>query len=458
MTACYVLTNLLASRPSAKRLLPCPAQENIVHKTTKVPLILHPEDRPNNDNNNINHHHTTTAVAAATDAAAAAPLTLRMGDLPGYTGWARPIVTTAAWYEVSTPESIRVATTDVPFVYAVQCRYHLDDCRRLQALFDTRAYGPAIVTGTVQNHHNGTYTVTFLFHDPGEYVIEIVLAFSHVAPLSTFPSRIEPLYEGYLLPGLPTTIQVVPDDKGDKADTIHARNNDIPRPVCRSQDFFDATQTSSLQKARWKVTHRNRGTGGIPDPTTNTTFDQYKYGAGSIGFAADYIYRDCDLPKLDVLVRISLNRLKDLSSDHHRHHDDVIVFIGDSHMRKQYKLFLEQFGDHWTSVYLKTNDGLLVRFPEIRLALEQITAQQNKTNQRGKTYILFNAGLHEIDILCSQKRVQTRGRVISTPDKNFSCTQQYRSNLIELTKLVMNVPNALRIFQSTSSGWIKWGN
>eukprot|EP00977_Amphora_coffeiformis_P011918 scaffold2917_cov191-Amphora_coffeaeformis.AAC.11 len=457
VTACYVLTNL-ASLPLVKRSPPpCPGQEIINHnKGTDLPLLLH------QDHGLISNNNTDTTAAAATVATtttttttATTPLTLRMGDLPGYTGWARPIVTTAAWYEVTTPTVVNVATTvGVPFVYTVHCRHQ--KCRTLNALFDTRAYGPAILTGTVQKSHphNGTYTWTIIFHDPGEYVVEIVLAFSHVNPLATFPCTTEPLYEGYLLPGLPTTIQVV-DDKNNQVDTNAATNTVQPRPVCRARDLYEKNPTSALQKARWKVTQRNRGTGGIPNPHMNATFDEYKYGAASIGFVADYVYRDCDLPNLESLVKQSLARLVDPPLDHE---NDVIVFIGDSHMRKQYKLFLEHFGDRLTSVYLKTNDGLLVRFPEIRLGLEKITAQLNNAKHRGKAYILFNAGLHEIDILCSQKRVRSRGRVISTPDDNFSCTQQYRSNLMELTKLVLDVPGALRVFQSTSAGWIKWGN
>ena len=411
VTVCYVLINL-GTLPTRLR---CPESEITVKR--KLPLLPLDSD--------INNDST---------------LTLRWGDLPGYTGWARPVVTTAAWYEVTT--ELNVATTGMPFVYTIHCRHQ--GCRALEALFDTRAYGPAIITGTVESHHNGSYTLTMIFHDPGEYVVEIVLAFSHVAPLATFPSKIEPLYEGYLLPGLPTTIRVL--DKADTSENVPTSVN--RRPFCRSQDFSEANTTSTLQKTRWKVTKRNRGTGGVPNPTVNTTFDEYKYGAGSIGFAADYVHRDCDLPELAPLVSQSLAVLD--PSNH------TVVFIGDSHMRNQYKLFSEHFGYRLASLYLKTNDGLLVRFSEIRFALETLKEQQKATNRN--IYILFNAGLHEIDILCSQKRVRSRGRVISTPDENFSCTQQYRSNLIELTQLVLHVPGALRVFQSTSAGWIKWGN
>lgn len=407
VTACYALVNLQA----LSLRLGCPGP--VIALERKPPL--HPMDRIVDD-----------------------PLTLRFGDLPGYTGWARPVVTTAAWYEVKAEAD--VATAGVPFVYHLHCRH--EECRNLEALFDTRAYGPAIITGTVHGHHNGSYTLSMVFHDRGEYVVEIVLAFSHVAPLATFPSKNEPMYEGYLLPGLPTTVQVIDGVESPAKVTSH-------RPTCRPQDVYEANHTSVLHRARWKVTQRNRGTGGgVPDPKRNATFEEYKFGAGSIGFAAGFVYRDCHLPKLKTLVNDTLSTLD--PSEH------VVVFIGDSHMRKQYKLFLEHFGDRLTSLYLKTNDGLLTRFPDIRRALKQLKDQQQV--KRRKIYILFNAGLHEIDILCSQKRVRSRGRVISIPDEKLSCTEQYRSNLIELTELVLDVPDALRVFQSTSAGWIKWGN
>ena len=368
------------------------------------------------------------------------PLTLSYGDLPGYTGWARPVHTTAPWYRVEVPST---TTVGVESIWTIQCR--VPACRNFNALFDVRAYGPAIVPGHVVHHeqHSGHYNVSFFFQDAGIYVVEIVLAFSHVLPLSRFPTKTEPKYEGYLLPGMPTTVLVNHNTSYKTSpSTLHIRRQ------CKKSDLVETNSTSALDKGRWKVIERTQSTGKIPDPHMDTSFVDYKYGSSSIGFKADYLYKDCDLADVPSLVSQS-TKLNDRSKH-------TIVFIGDSHMRKQHKIFVQHFADLFPSVYLKTNDGLLTRFPEISQGLDTLKREQNNTG--GKIHIIFNAGLHEIAILCSQRRVQSRGRVIPTPDKAFSCTEQYRLNLRTLISLVVNIPTASLVFQSTSAGWLKWGN
>jgi hypothetical protein len=219
--------------------------------------------------------------------------------------------------------------------------------------------------------------------------------------------------------------------------------------------LLQVNDTSILQRARWKVNRRTRGQGHLPQ--ANASFWEYKHGLASIGFTADYVHQGCHLPTVSQL-QAAARRLP--GSGHH-----VIILIGDSHMRKQHKLFLEHFGDIFTSIYLKTNDGLLVRLPEIRASLQAVAlaAQAETTTAKTHFYTLFNAGLHEIAILCSQRRIGSRGRVISIPDEEFSCTEQYRRNLLDLVAVVeeempTTTTSDLRVFQSTSAGWLKWGN
>ena len=372
------------------------------------------------------------------------PLTLTYGDLPGYTGWARPIQSTAAWYTIA-PVPPAVATVGEPFTWTLSC--HSPCPLNLSALFDTRAYGPSILPGKVERHPSGnSYTVTVNFLDSGTYVVEIVLAFSNVPPLTSFPLTFtfdEPLYEGYLLPGAPFSVQVV--HKQGEVNTTRTGQHS-----CGAPELYESTTTSALSKARWKVTSRTRDTGAVPNPGLNASYEEYRRGPGSIGFTADYVYMACRLTSLNLLVEQS-NALP-------YRNQHVIVFIGDSHMRKQYNLFLEYFGGSFESIYVKTNDGLSTRFLEITKALDKLKKMQQERGAQKQIHVLFNAGLHEIAILCSQRRVRSRGRIINVPDEAFSCTQQYEVDLTKLIKLVRGLPNASVVFQSTSAGWLKWGN
>jgi hypothetical protein len=391
---------------------------------------------------------TSTWVTATERTPGSSRQWLSFGDLPGYTGWPRPSDSTAAWYNGRLPSS--PAKARQVFRIQLACRHDTNqECWRLEALWDVRAYGPAILPGRVTSFHNGSYAVDFLFHDPGVYVVEVVLAFSNVAPLASFPSIHEPAYEGYLVPGFPTTVVVQPSLNPPPANDDEAIH---PARTCGSDDLLQVDDTSILQRARWKVSRRTRGQGNLPQ--TNSSYWDYKHGLASIGFTADYIHQDCHLPTVSQL-QAAARRMADPS-----HH--VIVLIGDSHMRKQHKLFLEHFGDIFTSVYLKTNDGLLVRLPEIRASLQDVKLAAQADATKTHFYTLFNAGLHEVAILCTQRRVGSRGRVISTPDETFSCTEQYRRNLLDLVAVVEEeIPattSKLRVFQSTSAGWLKWGN
>ena len=248
-----------------------------------------------------------------------------------------------------------------------------------------------------------------------------------------------------LLAGFPTSLQVVePTESSSRITTTGDR-----RPACAARHLYEYDTTSALPKGRWKVSHLIRGRGQVPDSSNRTSYNAYRYGLGSVGFQMDYMYNDCDLAPLSFLMNQSTH-LPDKSRT-------TIVFIGDSTMRNQHLLFEELFGKILSSVYLKTNDGLLVRMPEIIAGLQDLTQRHHK-GELDNIYILFNAGLHEIDILCNQEFIKSRQRVISIPDANFSCTDQYYSILVSLTQRVLHVPSALSVFQSTSAGWLRWGN
>jgi hypothetical protein len=101
-----------------------------------------------------NSKDTTTVIAADAERAWKMFL-LRQGDLPGYTGWARPSNTSLV------PLRYRTATVQE---WSIIIDLHMH-CHHAQptwwSLFFVRAHGPAILPGLVTDHGNGTYDVTF---------------------------------------------------------------------------------------------------------------------------------------------------------------------------------------------------------------------------------------------------------------------------------------------------------
>ena len=182
---------------------------------------------------------TTTDIGNIVVKNAVAP-----GELPGYTGWARPEKTLARSFSIksiSTSTTVGRNTSNIPgikgyeYVVTVKCEGH-KDCvvnnvnnskshninDNCASLFFLRAYGPAVIPGTVTSRSCGSnsidvdysagggsvcyYEISFVFYDPGPYTIEVVLTFSSPPPITAFPlgkelNEQEPHYEGYLLPG-----------------------------------------------------------------------------------------------------------------------------------------------------------------------------------------------------------------------------------------------------------------
>jgi len=182
---------------------------------------------------------------------------IRPGELPGYTGWARPEKTLSRFFSiksVSTRSTKIAAITRYEYVITAKCEGHKDcvveneiegkSSKRNEnndngvSLFFLRAYGTAVVPGTVTSRscetnnlnidddllldriHGCYYVFTFVFYDPGLYTIEVVLTFSSPPPISTFPlgkesNQEEPHYEGYLLPGFPLIADIGLEEIGN---------------------------------------------------------------------------------------------------------------------------------------------------------------------------------------------------------------------------------------------------
>ena len=81
-----------------------------------------------------------------------------------------------------------------------------------------------------------------------------------------------------------------------------------------------------------------------------------------------------------------------------------VIFIGDSVMRLVRYFFLKLIGDSrgFKVTYIETNGGIHATMCNITSTLADI--RRSKETAMGKSAILFNSGLHNINILCSSKR------------------------------------------------------
>ena len=165
--------------------------------------------------------------------------TLRPGDLPGYTGWARPSQTLAGWFELDARAPPTTAITGHYWTIRLTCRRRRhSQCAHAHSLFDVRAYGPSVLSGKVYNRGNGIYDVSVYFLDPGLYQVEVVLAYSHVPSLDRFPlDQDEPLYEGHLLPEFPIQVQV----------NSRKAQQRKPGRLCQTSDLVESSSTSAIE-------------------------------------------------------------------------------------------------------------------------------------------------------------------------------------------------------------------
>jgi hypothetical protein len=82
------------------------------------------------------------------------------------------------------------------------------------------------------------------------------------------------------------------------------------------------------------------------------------------------------------------------------------------------------------------------RLPAIKAALQDL-AREDK-----HFVVMFNSGLHDIHLLCGKN---------TTFGPSFSCGDVYRSKLKELVDVVNSFPAVLRVWQTTTAAWPKWG-
>ena len=309
---------------------------------------------------------------------------IKLGDLPGYSGWARPsssLVSSFYIVDESAFGSGRIVAYQ-NFTFHVATDHFAG--QRGGALFFVRAYGSSVLTGTVEDLRNGTYSITLFPMDDGPYTVEVVLTFSQHPEWEAFPVQNQSGYEGFLLQSFPRAIFV------SRPKTMTTR--DKAYRICRPSDLFERDFFSALRWGRWKVVNQTRNQpyslGSQYEP-----LDQQLYASGerSLGIQMDYQPSNCSLLPIDLLSDLSFQRrlTRFVSVSAKPLH---IVFVGDSNMIRLHQLFQKQFGKSpWLfATMVGIRRGILPRLQDTKERLADLSSLDHHF------FVVFNSGLHDI--------------------------------------------------------------
>ena len=480
---CGVWYLLLATSLSKWLPLPLPLQQQTRANASSTSFSpSSPTTGANNQNNGNNNKegisgdNKQTQTQTQTHPSNPTQPTLLPGELPGYTGWARPDRTLAGSFVRMTTATAVSETTDTnndstippveavagaPYRMTLQCAHTA--CLSGGALFYVRAYGPSIVTAfDVQDYGTGVYEVSIRPLDAGRYTVEVVLAFSQHAAYSDFPvpDAQEVAYEGYLVPGFPISINVVESKKHkDKLTSL-------PLPLCRLSDLVETSLTSATETGRWLVTEKvmdQLADFSRESEHNDVSLQKYQAGDNSLGVKLDYFQVECRLVTEDVVYSQktwqtcleSRSQQASLSKIRQPH----VVIIGDSNFRLQKDVFAKFFGGELPVTYLKTQNGIVARLPEVKVALKELAQDAADKDY----YLLFNTGLHDIISLCTREYPYWKTPRASATATDASvaaaekCGVVYRRALVDFVQTVQAFPNVMAVWQTTTAGWPKWG-
>ena len=372
-----------------------------------------------------------------------------------------------------------------------------------QNLFYLRAYGPSVIAGKFMNGDGGDYVLQFHFLDPGVYTVEAIMTFSNTPSFDQYPLRSdihtnEPYYEGYSLPGFPLQVRVSSSSDSSSFSSSSSFDSslssshsqlqpqqeveDAQQRYCSSFELTEQSSSSALRKARWKVKSKTN----MPGYTSGTidypiSEDGYKHNIHSIGIQMTYEYTNCTLlPKSVFSKRQGKNNPfyqcggASSGSDQQQQQQKrkkklIVIYIGDSVMRIQRNMFdgyiksLDKDVITVKTVMIELYTGYrrcekLVG-PNIRTSLQELEQQYANDDM----VILFNTGLHDIHRLCGQEFAKDRYEYLTDKKAEltlgtFQCVEEYRTLLQEFVSLIRDFPAQLRVFQSTTAGWPKYGN
>jgi hypothetical protein len=397
---------------------------------------------------------TSTAAAAADPFSRGKAKSIYPGELPGYTGWARPATTLAGSFEMhrACQTSSRI---DKRWKCTVRCTHN--ECRNGGSLFYVRAYGPAILPGEVTDHGNGMYDVTFLPMDEGIYTVEVVLTFSKPPLFSIFPMEpfTEPVYEGYMLPGFPLQVSIVRPKSSIWA--VSASEEKASLPVCTIADLLDSGPTSANEKGRWVVREKMIDRPfSLSSHSHSASLNGYVRGDNSLGIRMEYRPTQCSL--LDEAIFMDPQTIQGcLQSQPGPRRNWHILMIGDSNLREQRDLFLrEALLSLWpSSSYISTMCGIKKMLSEVERELRQTLIDDAEKDLPSDYVVLFNTGLHDITFLCGNEYF---GIDLDLASRGIErCADMYRQKLTEFAQMMKKFPSVMTVFQTSTAAWPKWG-
>jgi len=351
---------------------------------------------------------STFARTPSSSSSSIRDLTILPHELPGYTGWARPVHTLAGDFErIQQPsqqqpsqqqhqhqhqqDEMLVVSVGQNCTVRVHCSH--EAARYGGSSFFVRAYGRSLLPGIVQDYKNGTYDITVIPFDEGTYTLEVVLTFSLTPNYMDTPLKGrggEPSYEGYMLPGFPIAFTVTKDDDFQdehstgnnnvidattKTETTTAttttntnnnnnnnnnNNHNNKLPVCQAHELIETSTHSQLYTGRWLVTNKTRhwpASRTMDSHSKQNPYAQYeaidlqnyKASHNALGFQMEYFYNDCTvLSYADMTSREKwlqvLDGTADGGNEQKKHQAIHVLYIGDSNTRNQFNYFRDHIG------------------------------------------------------------------------------------------------------------------
>lgn len=392
----------------------------------------------------VSHH---TAVSAARELTPTSDDDFRIlpGELPGYTGWARPTTTLARQFRAVPSNKTMQVTQGDSFRLQVQ-----DSSSQHDSLFFVRAYGPAILAGSVVAHDVGVYNITIgPLWDVGLYTLEIVLEFSDVS--QQWWRRLpllegEPSYEGFVVSHAPRSFRVIHPESN-----ISATEN---LPLCQTEHIVEDSSLSL--KGRWKLMGKSILQEYNASSTHNlSVLESYQTGPTSLGFQTEYVPFHCRLMSREEASNPdSFRAVRKSSSLLHQQRDSYfhVVLIGDSNIKLQADLLR----DYWRQLpipitRISTNRGLVQIWSALQAKLHNIS---NGVTPDHTHYflVLVNSGMHDIHRLCSaEMRGDRETYLTNATEQELPCIdlyQEYVGKLLDLIQFVLDP--MLLVWESTT--------
>ena len=365
-------------------------------------------------------------------------------ELPGYTGWVRPLATRARAFRLARVDGYDPRTAQPP---PARLTFWLEGPSGA-ALF-ARALGPGLEANFSSERANGSYAIELELRDPGAWHVEVIVEFSHAPRTSRrFPSdggNSDPSYEGYPIRGSPFAIELPASEQPA-----------APLAVCNT------SAQAAAYRGRWRLSRRAVVSSDDEVRTQRRLAPKEEpiAHAGRLDLRFEHVGAGCQL--MD--PRRLLNDCGDGSwrgggaSNWRPPH---VVLLGDSTMRMQYLALhtwlLEQQLSGWRLSYVELLDGMAVNLARALATMRAVAADTDANTHR--LVVHFNSGLHDIDKYCgnmgwAKAFRKSHGFALDTGD----CVAEYGVRLGTLRDGVRALAPALAVFRTSTAGWPKWGN